>query len=90
MDLDLAAGLVIILVIGLFAGVVFDRVARPSWFKDEIAGTARAVVTSALIGIAGAFIGFHVGYMLELSPYALLATAVLGAILALVGWRMLR
>jgi hypothetical protein len=84
------SGIVMILVIGLFVGVVFDRVARPSWFKDETAGTARAVVTSTLIGIAGAFIGFHVGYMLELPPYALLATAALGAILVLAGWRMLR
>jgi hypothetical protein len=89
MDLDLAAGFVTILAIGLFAGVLVDRVAGPSWL-GQMASAVRTYVTSVLIGIAGAFIGFHSGSVLGFSPYTLLAWAGVGAILALSGWRMVR
>ena len=57
---DPAVTLVIILVIGIVAGIIFDRVAGPGWLTRQIAGSTRGLVTSSLIGIAGAFIGYHV------------------------------
>jgi len=46
-------------------------------------------VTSALVGIAGAFIGFHVSVILGLLPSPLMhyITAVIGALLILWFWR---
>jgi uncharacterized membrane protein YeaQ/YmgE (transglycosylase-associated protein family) len=90
MHVDLAAGFVVILVIGLFIGVVFDRVAGPSWFARQITGAARTIATSVLIGIAGAFIGFHLGHIFGFTAQALLIWAAGGAIAVLWGWRLLR
>ena len=89
-DPALAAALAVIIVIGLVVGVVFDRVAGPGWFARQIAGSTRTVVTSALIGIAGAFIGFHLCNVLGILGLAPLFGAALGAIAVLWGWRMLR
>jgi len=87
---DLVLGLVTVLVIGIIIGVAFDRLAGPSWFARQIAGMARSIVTSALVGVAGAFIGFHLAGILGLSSIALLVGAGIGAIAVLYGWRMVR
>ena len=58
---DPAVTLLIILIIGIVAGIIFDRVAGPGWLTRQIAGSTRGLVTSSLVGIAGAFIGYHVG-----------------------------
>ena len=51
---DPAVTLVIILIIGIVAGIIFDRVAGPGWLTRQLAGSTRGLVTSSLIGIAGA------------------------------------
>jgi uncharacterized membrane protein YeaQ/YmgE (transglycosylase-associated protein family) len=79
----------IVLVIGIVAGLVFDRLAGPGWLSRQIAGSTRTLLTSALVGIAGAFIGFHLGVILGLlpSPLMLYLAAIAGAILVLWLWR---
>jgi uncharacterized membrane protein YeaQ/YmgE (transglycosylase-associated protein family) len=82
---------IIVLLIGIVAGVLSQRIARASWFSRQVAGR-RADVTSALVGIAGAFIGFHLGALIALSAGMMLlfVFAVVGAVLVLWGWREIR
>ena len=51
----------IILLIGIVAGLLTHRL-RTSWIAAQITWR-RGVVTSALVGIAGSFIGYHIGVM---------------------------
>ncbi len=90
--IDPAVTFLIVLVIGIAAGFIFDRFAGPSWLVRQFAGT-RGMVTSALVGIAGAFIGFHLaalGGMIGLSGLAVFIGAALGTAITLLLWRMIR
>jgi uncharacterized membrane protein YeaQ/YmgE (transglycosylase-associated protein family) len=80
----------IVLVIGILAGLIFDRVAGPNWFKRQIAGAMPSMVTSALVGVAGAFVGFHLAEALKLAEEVALLGAVAGAAAILFGWRTVR
>jgi uncharacterized membrane protein YeaQ/YmgE (transglycosylase-associated protein family) len=81
---------VLIVVIGIAAGFLFDRLAGPSWFTRQFSGSTRGVVTSALIGVAGAFIGYHIATLLVLGGGLVtsLVAAAAGAALVLFAWRM--
>ena len=81
----------IVLVIGIVVGLLYDRFLGPSWFVRQFAGT-RAIVTSALVGIAGAFIGLHIGTLLAFGGgvIVLYIAAVIGAAVVLYVWRMIR
>jgi len=81
------ANLIIILIIGIVVGLAFNRYAR-SWLA-RLGASTRSDITSALVGIAGAFIGFHLGVILGLlpSPLMLYLAAILGAALVLWLWR---
>lgn len=81
------ANLLIILLIGVVVGIVFNRYAR-SWLAS-LGTTTRSDITSALVGIAGSFIGFHIGVILGLlpSPLMLYVSAVVGAAVVLWFWR---
>jgi hypothetical protein len=46
----------LLLVIGIVAGLAFDRFAGPGWLSRQVAGGNRLMVTSALVGIAGSFV----------------------------------
>jgi uncharacterized membrane protein YeaQ/YmgE (transglycosylase-associated protein family) len=83
--------LVIILLIGTVAGILYDRFAGPGWFSRQISGSTRSVVTSVLIGIAGAFVGFHLAAVIGLRD-AVVAyiVAAIGAAAVLFGWRMVK
>src|SRR5258708_39983025 len=59
--------LLIVLVIGIVAGLIYDRLAGPGWLTRQVAGSRRSIVTSSLVGIAGSFIGFHVAGLLRLT-----------------------
>ena len=48
----------LVLAIGVAAGILFDRLAGPSWLARQFSGSARGIVTSALVGVAGAFVGY--------------------------------
>jgi hypothetical protein len=80
--------LVIVTAIGIGAGLAFNRYGQ-GWWSRHVGGSTRSNVTSALVGIGGAFIGFHVGVVLGLlpSPLMLYGAAVIGALLVLWAWR---
>jgi hypothetical protein len=77
----------VVLLIGVVVGLAFSRYAR-NWLA-RLGSTTRSDITSALVGIAGSFIGFHVGVILGLlpSPLMLYLAAVVGAALTLWLWR---
>ena len=41
----------LVLAIGVAAGILFDRLAGPSWLARQFSGSARGIVTSALVGV---------------------------------------
>jgi uncharacterized membrane protein YeaQ/YmgE (transglycosylase-associated protein family) len=83
---------IIVLLIGIIVGIAAQRMARASWLSRQIAGGRRAGLTSALVGIAGAFIGFHIAAIVALSAgmIVLFAAAAIGAAVVLWGWREIR
>lgn len=50
----------LVLAIGVVAGILFDRLAGPSWLARQFSGSSRGIVTSVLVGVAGAFVGYHI------------------------------
>jgi len=50
----------LVLAIGIVAGILFDRLAGPSWLARQFSGSSRGILTSVLVGVAGAFVGYHV------------------------------
>ena len=80
----------LILVIGVAAGILFDRLAGPSWLARQFSGSTRGIVTSALVGVAGAFVGYHIVLLLALSGGLLMSViaAAVGAAVVLFAWRM--
>jgi uncharacterized membrane protein YeaQ/YmgE (transglycosylase-associated protein family) len=79
------------LVVGILLGIAFDRWGS-SWLSRRLAGPASGLVTSALVGIAGAFIGFHlIGlFGVRRTFVVLVASAAVGAALILWLWRLAR
>ncbi len=90
MSFSPAMTFLIVLMIGIIAGLIFDRVAGPSWFKRQITGATPSMVTSALVGVAGSFVGFHLAESLGLLGGATLIAAIIGAGAVLFGWRAVR
>jgi len=87
---DPALTFLLILVIGAVAGLIFDRLAGPGWLARQVTGP-RGYLTSALVGIAGAFIGFHLAVLLRLTgDLTSFIAAALGAALILFVWRAIR
>jgi uncharacterized membrane protein YeaQ/YmgE (transglycosylase-associated protein family) len=82
----------LILAIGIVAGLLFDRLAGPSWLARQFSGSTRTLITSALVGVAGAFIGYHIAALLALGGGIVTAiiAAAIGAGAVLYGWRMAR
>jgi uncharacterized membrane protein YeaQ/YmgE (transglycosylase-associated protein family) len=82
--------LVIVLVIGLAAGFLFDRLAGPSWLARQFSGSNRGIITSALVGIAGALVGYNIAALLALGGGLVTSViaAALGAAVVLFAWRM--
>lgn len=90
--MDPFVSFLLVLVIGVAAGLVYDRVAGPGWLGRQIAGSQRGMVTGALVGIAGSFIGFHLAGLLGLvlgGPGLYLGAAI-GAAVVLWLWRVMR
>jgi uncharacterized membrane protein YeaQ/YmgE (transglycosylase-associated protein family) len=80
----------ILLIIGIAAGLLFDRFAGPGWLSRQMAGQNRLMVTSALVGIAGSFIGYYIFILVGIVGTAALIGAILGAAAVLWGWRMVK
>lgn len=81
------ANLLILLAIGIAAGLLFNRYGQ-TWLRRQLV-TRHSDLTSALVGIAGAFIGFHLGVILRLLPSPLMSyiTGAIGAVAVLWLWR---
>jgi uncharacterized membrane protein YeaQ/YmgE (transglycosylase-associated protein family) len=81
---------ILVLVIGIVAGILFDRLAGPSWLARQFSGSTRGIITSALVGVAGAFVGYHIALLLALGGglLASVIAAVAGAAVVLFAWRM--
>lgn len=81
---------IVVLAIGLAAGFLFDRLAGPSWLARQFSGSNRGIITSALVGIAGAFIGYHIAMLFALGGEVLTSAiaAAIGAAAVLFAWRM--
>ena len=89
---DPAITFLLVLAIGIVAGLLFDRIAGPSWLARQFSGSTRGMITSALVGVAGAFVGHHVAMLLALGGGILTSViaAAAGAAVVLLGWRMAR
>jgi len=87
---DPAVIFLIVLVIGMLAGYLFDRFAGTGWLTGQIAGSTRTMVTGALVGVAGSFIGYHLAGLLRLAAggYGAIIGAIVGALVVLWLWRM--
>jgi uncharacterized membrane protein YeaQ/YmgE (transglycosylase-associated protein family) len=87
---DPAVTFLLVLVIGVVAGILFDRLAGPSWLARQFSGSTRGIITSALVGIAGAFVGYHIAMLLALGGglVASVIAAAAGAAAVLFAWRM--
>lgn len=82
----------LVLIIGIVVGVLFPRFRPAGWLTRQVAGGRRAELTSALVGIAGAFIGFHLVALVSITAgtLAMLIGAIIGALLVVWGWREMR
>jgi len=82
------AHLLIVVAIGIVAGLAFNRYGRSWWARNVGSGT-RSDVTSALVGIAGSFIASQPSVVLGLlpSPLMLYLAAAIGAVIVLWAWR---
>ena len=75
--------LVLVIVIGIAVGLIINHYSR-GWFR-----TRASDVTAALVGIAGAFIGFHITLAANFArtPFAEYLGAIAGALVVLWLWR---
>ena len=89
---DPLTSFVTVILIGIVAGFLFDRFAGPGWLSRQVIGSTRGVVTSALVGVAGSFIGYHLATIITRSnsPMALFISAALGAAVVLLSWRVVK
>ena len=89
-DTDPLVTFLLVLVIGVLAGILFDRLAGPSWLARQFAGSTRGIITSALVGVAGAFVGYHIATLLALGGglVTVVIAAVAGAAVVLFAWRL--
>ena len=80
----------LVLILGIVAGILFDRLAGPSWLARQFSGSTRGIITSALVGVAGAFVGYHIAMLLALGAglVTLIISAAVGAVVVLFVWRM--
>jgi uncharacterized membrane protein YeaQ/YmgE (transglycosylase-associated protein family) len=83
----------IVLLIGIVAGWLAQTILRTSWLSKQISGAGRVYLTSALVGVAGSFIGFHLAVLLRLAAPGSLApyiAAAAGAAVILLIWKTIR
>ena len=91
--IDPALIFLLLLLIGIVAGLIFERTIRPGWFSRELANERRGMITLSLIGVAGSFIGYHLTLLLGLLRTSALTPflgAMLFAVLVLWLWRIAR
>jgi hypothetical protein len=76
-----------LIVIGAAVGIAMTRYGL-SWLGRQVAGmTGASDATFVLVGIAGSFIGFHVGLLVGAGQIVLYVLALVGAALTIWLWR---
>jgi uncharacterized membrane protein YeaQ/YmgE (transglycosylase-associated protein family) len=91
--LDPLLALLIVLIIGIVAGLIDDCFTGPNRLTRRVTGSTRGIATSALVGVAGSFVGFNALAIAGLSDeHGILPFlgAAVGAALVLWLWRMIR
>lgn len=80
----------LILVVGMAIGLLMYRYAGSNWL-NQLTGTRRGQLTSALVGVAGSFIGYHLAILLGAvgTGLNLIFAAVVAALLVW-GWRTIK
>ena len=53
----------LVLVIGIVGGILFDRLAGPSWLTRQFSGSTRGIFTNVLVGVAGPFLGYQMAML---------------------------
>ena len=71
------AHFLIVLIIGIVVGLFFNRYAH-TWLS-RLGNTTHSDITSALVGIAGSFIGFHLAVISTRSCFAWLQSSALSS-----------
>lgn len=84
-----AVTLLLILIIGFAIGILIYRYAGSNWI-NQLTGARRGQLTSGLVGVAGAFIGYHLAVILGLLGVAALLIAAVGAAALVWGWRTIK
>ena len=89
---DPLVAFLLVLVVGVVAGLLFDRLAGPSWLARQFSGSIRSTATSSLVGVAGAFVGYHVAVLLALGGGIVtsVVAAAAGAAVILFAWRTVK
>ena len=81
----------LVLIIGIVVGLLLQRMTGRGWLTRQLAGGRRADLTAALVGIAGAFIGFHIFALAGIiSTLLVLIGAIISAVLVVWLWREVR
>jgi hypothetical protein len=80
--------LLLLIVFGAAVGFAMNRYGR-NWLGRQVAdATGVGDITYALVGIAGSFMGFHLGLVLDIfSPFLLYVLAIAGAAGTVWLWR---
>lgn len=80
----------LILIVGIAIGLLMYRYAGSNWL-NQLTGTRRGQLTSALVGVAGSFIGYHLAILLGTVGTGLnfIFAAVVAALLVW-GWRTIK
>jgi hypothetical protein len=78
----------VLVIIGAGIGFAMNRYGR-SWLGRQVSDVAGAGdITYALVGIAGSFMGYHIGLILSIYiQFVLYLLAALGAALTVWAWR---
>ena len=90
MRLDPTMMFVAVLLIGAVVGFLLDRFAGRGLLRRITGGGGGGFITSALVGIAGSFIGYHIGLLTKFTGTAVLVAAAIGALVVVWAWRMMR
>jgi uncharacterized membrane protein YeaQ/YmgE (transglycosylase-associated protein family) len=81
----------LVILIGAVIGVLLDRFVGGGWLSRQFTGGTRSMVTSALVGVAGSFIGYNLAILLRLgTSVPRLIGAAVGALVVVWLWRMVR
>ncbi len=80
----------LVLMVGIAIGLLIYRYAGANWLS-QITGSRRGQLTSALVGVAGAFIGSHLAILLGAAGTLVsLVFAAIGATAFVWGWRTIK